>query len=150
MLILQDEPQGLVALAVWAQVLVEEMHLFAGEGQPVWCLDLVDLDQVWGLVPPGVRGLGDPDLAWGPAQGVLVLEEPGLRWDPGLVSLDLAWVLGHEDLDLRWDPDLVVPDLVWVLAQEMLDQTDPDLHWAPGLGVPDLAWVLVPEDPDLP
>ena len=124
----QDEPRGQVAPAAWVQtslVLVVEGHLFVGEGHPVWHLDPVVLDLVWGPVALGVL-----DLVWGPvALGVL-----DQVWGPvapgvldrvlGPVALgDLDRVLGPVALGVLV---LVAPDLAWEPAQGVLDQV-----WGP-------------------
>lgn len=80
-----------MALAVWVQVsqvlvvvvAVVADHLFVGEGLPVWFLDPVV-----------------PDLVWGPdALVVLGQEDVGLLLALGLVVPELVWVLDQGVLD---------------------------------------------------
>lgn len=117
-----------MALAAWVQASQAPVvggHLFAVEDHLVWHLDLVVLDLVWvpavqGVLDlvwvPVVQGVLDlvvhPDLAWGPAQGVLGQEDPELIWAPGLVVPDLAWVPAQGALALALAPVQGGPDPV--------------------------------------
>lgn len=93
-----------MALAVWVQVsqvlvvvvAVVADHLFVGEGLPVWFLDPVV-----------------PDLVWGPdALVVLGQEDVGLLLALGLVVPELVWVLDQGVLVLALLPVQEGPDSV--------------------------------------
>lgn len=135
--------QALVALAVWVQVsqvlvvvvAVVADHLFVGEGLPVWFLDPVVPDLVWGpdaLVVLGQEdvglllalGLVVPELVWVLDQGVLVLALLPVQEGPDSVSGVLPAVV-PSDLALAVGLSLVASLPAWT---QKLQASLPPLH----------------------
>lgn len=115
-----------MALAVWVQVsqvlvvvvAVVADHLFVGEGLPVWFLDPVV-----------------PDLVWGPdALVVLGQEDVGLLLALGLVVPELVWVLDQGVLVLALLPVQEGPDSVSGVLPAVVPS---DLALAVGLSLVD-------------
>lgn len=132
-----------MALAVWVQVsqvlvvvvAVVADHLFVGEGLPVWFLDLVVPDLVWGpdaLVVLGQEdvglllalGLVVPELVWVLDQGVLVLALLPVQEGPDSVSGVLPAVV-PSDLALAVGLSLVASLPAWT---QKLQASLPPLH----------------------
>lgn len=132
-----------MALAVWVQVsqvlvvvvAVVADHLFVGEGLPVWFLDPVVPDLVWGpdaLVVLGQEdvglllalGLVVPELVWVLDQGVLVLALVPVQEGPDSVSGVLPAVV-PSDLALAVGLSLVASLPAWT---QKLQASLPPLH----------------------
>lgn len=132
-----------MALAVWVQVsqvlvvvvAVVADHLFVGEGLPVWFLDPVVPDLVWGpdaLVVLGQEdvglllalGLVVPELVWVLDQGVLVLALLPVQEGPDSVSGVLPAVV-PSDLALAVGLSLVASLPAWT---QKLQASLPPLH----------------------
>lgn len=132
-----------MALAVWVQVsqvlvvvvAVVADHLFVGEGLPVWFLDPVVPDLVWGpdaLVVLGQEdvglllalGLVVPELVWVLDQGVLVLALLPVQEGPDSVSGILPAVV-PSDLALAVGLSLVASLPAWT---QKLQASLPPLH----------------------
>lgn len=132
-----------MALAVWVQVsqvlvvvvAVVADHPFVGEGLPVWFLDPVVPDLVWGpdaLVVLGQEdvglllalGLVVPELVWVLDQGVLVLALLPVQEGPDSVSGVLPAVV-PSDLALAVGLSLVASLPAWT---QKLQASLPPLH----------------------
>lgn len=132
-----------MALAVWVQVsqvlvvvvAVVADHLFVGEELPVWFLDPVVPDLVWGpdaLVVLGQEdvglllalGLVVPELVWVLDQGVLVLALLPVQEGPDSVSGVLPAVV-PSDLALAVGLSLVASLPAWT---QKLQASLPPLH----------------------